>query len=267
MIDNHYIELMNRQLDGFASQSEQKKLRQYLSENQEANEFFASLERAVQELRNVPRMASPVGLKDSIMAKINERAFARGTSQGSSKNIIASLRERLLQRPTYLFLSGAVAATVIIAIASGLTGLNDAPSMSNVTGSLVNPSTGASLSVASCKLRVGSSLGDVTVSRVRHETTNEVVVTVHLNSAEAVHFMIRFNAADLAPVSLDGNTNDPVVANHADGSVAFSSAGQVSHTVTFSDISPEVSTLVVSLGNGVSEVEQVLTTGVHSGVR
>ena len=73
MIDNHYIELMNRQLDGFASQSEQKKLRQYLSENQEANEFFASLERAVQELRNVPRMASPVGLKDSIMAKINEQ--------------------------------------------------------------------------------------------------------------------------------------------------------------------------------------------------
>jgi hypothetical protein len=53
MIDERYIELINKELDGLNTESESKELEQFLSENDEALQYYDGLLHAASALKRV----------------------------------------------------------------------------------------------------------------------------------------------------------------------------------------------------------------------
>src|SRR5262249_23683932 len=75
MLPANLRELLSAAVDGELSAAERKTAQRLLRESPEARALYAQLKADAGRLKNLPRVAAPGDLADSVMAAINERAM------------------------------------------------------------------------------------------------------------------------------------------------------------------------------------------------
>jgi hypothetical protein len=139
MIDERTRELINRELDGCCSEEESRELEAFLSENEEALQYYDELLRAASALKRVEPAEPPSFLKTHILNSIQ----ALPHPERERMTLIPRIRELFRKSPTarysVVFASG-LALGILLLLVFGPWQQTDIPDVSKVSGSMVMPS-------------------------------------------------------------------------------------------------------------------------------
>ncbi len=136
MIDERYTELINKELDGLNTEAESKELEQFLSENDEALQYYDELLRAASALKRVEQVEPPSYLRAHILNSIRI-APASGISRFAwIERVLNVFRQRPFPRYAIIFASGLCVGAVVFIFGSS-TRQENAPDVSELTGSMI----------------------------------------------------------------------------------------------------------------------------------
>ena len=139
MIDERYMELINKELDGVNSEAESKELEQVLSENGEALQYYDELLRAASALKRVEQVEPPSFLKTHILNSIKALPVPVRSGFGWMNNMLDVFRRRPIARYALVFASGLCVGILVLVMAE-LWRQNEMPDASKLSGSMVLPS-------------------------------------------------------------------------------------------------------------------------------
>jgi|GEM_PF-3184780 len=137
MIDERYVELINKELDGFNTESESKELQQFLSENGEALQYYDELLRAASALKRVDQVEPPSFLKTHILNSIKSLPVPVRSGLGWMNTVLDLFRQRPSVRYGVVFASGLCIGILLFAIV-GPWRRDGMPLASKVSGSMVS---------------------------------------------------------------------------------------------------------------------------------
>lgn len=156
MIDPKHIELMNRVLDGAATEPERADLDRILTSSPEAHAHYDQLSRLVRRLDSVPMVDPPAELHPRVVSAVD----ASGARSHEEHGFVAWLRHAFAPlglRYGSIFGLGLAAGAIILAVFRP--GLPVNPSQ--VSGTLANPGSVGSMPVAVPEAGVSGSVAVV----------------------------------------------------------------------------------------------------------
>jgi hypothetical protein len=117
MIEKHYIELINGEIDGVNSSDESSELRRYLETNPEARQYFDDLTDIGRTVAEMTDLDPPRRLRQTILSCVAAR---RPVPRGES--LIGRIRERLMPqaqpRYAFAFVTGVLVGFLVFAVSS-----------------------------------------------------------------------------------------------------------------------------------------------------
>jgi hypothetical protein len=197
MIDNRYIELMNREIDSVNSPEESAALRAHLESNEEARRYYEELRGVARIFVEAGDVAPPKDLNREIMRSVAEHdAVLASSGAGRAR------RSPLLgifapgKRLAYSFAAGLALGLVILVIVLGAVSKQDRFDRSALYGALGDRrSMGPVVSTETIPLATDDVSGSIDVRYFG----SSVVVTLDLDSGRGIETTLR---ADTASVTL-----------------------------------------------------------------
>jgi len=135
MIDNHIIELINREVDGVASAEETARLRTLLSANPDARKLFDDMRSLADAMAEMLPVDPPRTLKPAIMRAIDSR-IARKRPAAGLASLLHSFRTLVFGKPGFVFAGGLAAGFLLFLITSNIIAPRSVDD-SELTGTLV----------------------------------------------------------------------------------------------------------------------------------
>jgi len=99
MIDENYIELMHKEIDGLIEPEERDELHEYITGNEEAKNLYSELLQTANLLKDVPVVSPPQNLKAQIMESID---WSRYREKARVPDLVSMLSNWFF-RPQYKF--------------------------------------------------------------------------------------------------------------------------------------------------------------------
>ena len=139
MIDERYVELINKELDGFNTESESKELQRFLSENDEALQYYDELRRAASALKRVEHVEPPSFLRTHILNSVKSLPVPVRSGFGWVNTVQDLFRRRASVKYGVVFATGLCIGILLFAIV-GPWRRDGMPPASKVSGSMVSRS-------------------------------------------------------------------------------------------------------------------------------
>ncbi|MCK4631820.1 MAG: hypothetical protein KAT79_01050 [candidate division Zixibacteria bacterium] len=114
MIEQKWIEIINRSFDGDLSPDEEQSLNEFLTGNPEANEYRQELEQMARTLGKAPEFDPPSDMKSRIIREIGHTA--KVPARKSSRGVIESIKDLVAPRIVYPFAVGLAAGVAVFAL-------------------------------------------------------------------------------------------------------------------------------------------------------
>ncbi|KPJ60903.1 MAG: hypothetical protein AMJ46_04215 [Latescibacteria bacterium DG_63] len=115
MIEEKYIELMHREIDGVCSEGESAQLRGYLKENPEASRYFEELSAIARMFNSVEELEPPAELRENIFSAVFGRA-RETRERESSASLFDVFRLTFNRKFAYAFTAGLVVGICLFAL-------------------------------------------------------------------------------------------------------------------------------------------------------
>ncbi|MCU0643870.1 MAG: hypothetical protein MUC94_06380 [bacterium] len=113
MIDEKYIELMNKEIDGVITKSEQERLHNYLSANSEAQKLYNDLRQTSELLSKIPRVEPSPNIKKYVMNSIDLNRYSKATKPGRLKALVSNLLIKPTPKLAYAFALGILVGILV----------------------------------------------------------------------------------------------------------------------------------------------------------
>jgi hypothetical protein len=115
MIDESYIELMHKEIDGLIEAEERNELHEYISGNEEAKNLYSELTQTANLLKDVPVVSPPQKLKAQIMESLDWSRYQEKTTRPDLVSILSNLFFRPQYKLAYVFAIGIVVGVFLYA--------------------------------------------------------------------------------------------------------------------------------------------------------
>ena len=135
MINKRVIELINKEVDGFASAEETARLKAVLRENPEARKLFDEISSLADAMAGVARADPPPTLQPSIMRALNNLETSKKRMAGLS-GLVQTIRSSVLRNPGFVFAGGLAVGLLIFVLSSNIF-ITRSVDESELTGTLV----------------------------------------------------------------------------------------------------------------------------------
>jgi hypothetical protein len=183
MIEEKYIELMNREIDGLLNQGESVELRRYLDRNPEANRYFDELHGVAQLLSQAEKLDPPIGLKREILSSLQAKERRHKTP------FFDGLRLRFKSKYAYTFAVGIIAGICLYAVFNQFSSGGENLDMDSLYGTIAFESVkGKPGSTVSVEI----DLLEVTGSAVFKYFDRAVVAQVKLRSDKEIEVLFEY---------------------------------------------------------------------------
>ncbi|MDP2886243.1 MAG: hypothetical protein Q8P51_14610 [Ignavibacteria bacterium] len=106
MMEERYVESMNKEIDGLNTPSESHDLQKYLNSTSEAKKFFDDLQRTVKALQGVEEKEPPSYLRNHILNSIKFEPTTRASQSGWIGQLAETFQSRSFRRYALVFVSG-----------------------------------------------------------------------------------------------------------------------------------------------------------------
>lgn len=258
MVDEYFIELMNRSVDERLSAEEQAELDRYLSAHPEAREYYKNLNRAVQAVTQIPTVDPPARLKRNIMDTVQSVRATTGRGQGILGAVRAMFGRRIVWRYAYAFSAGVICGFAVLAVVLQSPQSSRPLDPSQASGALVLADKADDLlPIDRAEFAVGSAAGTIQTKL----SNGLILLQIDIASVDEAMIEIFFDTADLSfagfwqPDHFRGNID------RIDSLVSLRHPGAGKHFLVFTDRTPAVSNLVLEIMSGSKSDREVLSTG------
>jgi hypothetical protein len=195
MVNDKYMELMNRSIDGLLSSDEQAELENYLKAHPEARQQYENLKRVSEVLKKTPGVKPPLDMKQNIMDNIRSREESIGEKRGFFEIIVNTFRNRLSWRYSYAFSAGILFGIVVMAVSMSITEAPTPLDPSQVSGTLMPAELPKDGSVLDSKeFSIGAVSGTLSI----RQSGNLVILETDIDSEEETSIRVFFDSADLS---------------------------------------------------------------------
>lgn len=188
MIDDKYIELMHREIDGQCSERERAELEAYLKENPEANRHYEELMAVARMLGSVEELEPPPELRESIFSAVFDRTGRREEKE-TSVSFVEALRLTFNRKFAYAFTAGLVVGICLFALLFRAVPSRVPGDLDHLYGTLATTERQAGLFTTD---PIDFSLPEVSGSLHIQHTSDAVVVTVKVSSESRVQIVFEY---------------------------------------------------------------------------
>jgi hypothetical protein len=229
MIDNRYIELMNKEIDGKNSSAESAALREYLESNTEARTYYAELCSVVEVFGEAGEVQPPTNLEQRILSSINERrALEEVRREKTSRlNNIFNPRKKL----GLAFAAGLAVGLVILLVIYRALPESSSLRMKDLYGTLAEREGARSVLSAE---PVDFNLPEVSGTASVKYLNRAFIATLELTSAREIEVAIS-SSEDAALENFNSRQCAPSVIQSVGGNITLRTTGRCGFTVTFRD--------------------------------
>jgi len=134
MIDKHYIELMNREIDGVATHTERADLRAYLNGNPEARAHYDELRSVDAAFKRAGSVEPPANFEETLIASVTEREVLCEARETLPARLVTLLTPR--RKLAYSFAAGLACGLIILGIILTASPVTDRLDVKNLYGAL-----------------------------------------------------------------------------------------------------------------------------------
>ena len=115
MIDEKYIELMHKEIDGIIEPHEMDQLEKYMSDNDEGRHYYEDLMQTANLLKDFPSVSPPKGLKKQIMESLDWSRYQRKTKRPDLFSILSNWFFQPQYKLAYAFATGLIVGVFLYA--------------------------------------------------------------------------------------------------------------------------------------------------------
>lgn len=222
MIDQEYIELIHKEVDGATTPEETSRLKAFMADNIEAGRLFAELSKLTKVLVDVGQVEPPAGMKKRILDSIQPAVKRVEPNRGPWVTIINAIHSR-----DVVGYACSLAAGVVIALAAAawfIPGMNE-PGLLNqnhLSGTILPGAIIGNLETVDTK---EYNLAGVSGSLTTRNTGSLVIADLVVVSAQPVEFEIGFDPATLGFVGLSHVEQSEFALRTGPGRIQLSSEG------------------------------------------
>ncbi|MDZ7291755.1 MAG: hypothetical protein ONB44_16085 [candidate division KSB1 bacterium] len=238
MIEEKYIELINREIDGVNSPQDTAKLRDYLAQNAEAKQLYDELVATANLLQAVE--PSP-NLKKRVMSSIRpdryavkERTFSWGSIRNVAQAFFGAPAPQL--KYAYAFAFGLMAGVCIYALLSSTSNQQASLDMRDLTGTMIwREATGKFE-------RADSATADLDIGHASilvQYAASSVIAELNINTSQEVKAQLEFEENDLgfSAISMLNKETIPALSVN-ENSVQLINRGNNNYVIAFKDKAP-----------------------------
>ena len=113
MLDKKYIDLINKEIDGFITQDEKDDLLNHLKENEEAQQYYSEMIRTDDLLSNVKNIYPSPNLKKRVLNSLDTELYKNVKKESFIKSIIPNKLFQPKLRLAFTFALGVVAGLLL----------------------------------------------------------------------------------------------------------------------------------------------------------
>jgi hypothetical protein len=220
MVDDRFIELVQRELDGVLSGSEEEELRRYLDSAGDARQYREELRAAVQHVAALPVVAPPPQLKSEILRAVRRRGAAQPIRSSLRTRLARAFESRVAFNYVYAFSAGVILGVALYGLVARLE--QPVPSASDVSGALL-PRAVTGTSVLTEELQIDT-LGMTALIRVR-EMDGMHLADLTLRSGSPVRAVVDFNAGALCLSGFSQTRQSPETIRVGDSRIEIGTTG------------------------------------------
>lgn len=225
MVDEKYIELINKEIDGANSAAVQAELQAYLVDHEEAQQLLSDLQKLALMLDRVPEVDPPEGLRSRILAASPMRQ--RNTKRQWHTRVAISRYFNLRPAWGYKIAGGFVLAILILVIVIFDKSILD---LSDLTGSLVSRDSQEGFRIAG-QLAIDSK--DVDGFIVVRISNAALSVDIDLIAPNSITFRVEFDSVAIGFAAFEPLADFTGDLDVGEGNLKLTSAGAIKTTMIF----------------------------------
>jgi len=204
MIEDKYIELINREIDGMNSPANSIKLQEYLNHNPDAQMLYNDFKEMSNILSHSSEIEPPSNLKKNILNAIPVNMYSVRTNKFSFSQILNLFYFSGKPRFAYVFSAGVLFGIMIVSIVFNIYFKNNSMGVNGLSGTIGPiPSTATFNKTENIDLKGENFVGDVALSC----SGDAVLLNLNLNSSKDLDVEINFNEKELRVMGFN-NTGD-----------------------------------------------------------
>ncbi len=194
MIEEKYLELINREIDHMISPRQSKKLRKYLKHNPDAQRYYADLLVISKEFSQVKIVEPPQNLKKNIVNALPVGKYTKYERQNVFQRYFETLLFGNKPRYAYVFSAGLITGIIVISLLFIILYKNNSVNIPDLYGAIGANST-AKVFHTSDELTIDeeSVKGDVRLSY----SDKEIFIDATIRTTQDVNVTLKFNENDV----------------------------------------------------------------------
>jgi len=231
MMEERYIELMNKEIDGLNTPSESRNLQTYLNSDSEAKNFFDDLQRTAKVLQGVEEKEPPSYLRNHILNSIKFAPTTGASQHGWIGQLAETFQSRSFRRYALVFASGLCVGILFFVFANPWR--KELTDTTKLSGSMALFPDLSHLQVVD-SVHVESEGIDGAFKTYRNE--GRIFVEIALQSAENVRIELNSDSAELVFGSVGRLAGTEGDVNVTQGKIIFTGVNSDRSIVTFSEV-------------------------------
>lgn len=259
MVDEKYIELMQKEIDGGISYFEKARLASYLKGSEEARELQKNLREIHRCLTEAPLVDAPKSLRDNVMRQVVPRPRPVINPVGSRPGVWESLVARFKLQPAIPFAVGvAMGVLALVPVISQNPG-GTTIDTSRLIGTLLSSDLDTKV-IDRKEISFGLVKGGVEVKAFE----GWILVDVALKSPDQISLVLDYDSDDIAFYGLTNMDRGSTFVESSDRELRLTHSGVRQYYLAFADNPGRVSEISLRLESGGESYEESILTG-HAG--
>jgi hypothetical protein len=189
MIEDRYIELMHKEIDGVCSEKERVELRAYLKESPEASRQYEQLVAIARMFSDIKELEPPPQLRENLLSAVFGK-FGERKEREPSLSLIEVFRLTFNRKFAYAFTAGLVVGICLFALLFRAVPSMVPGDLDHLYGTLATRERQADLFSAD---PIEFNLPEISGSLYIQHTSDKIVVTMNLSSESRVRIVFEYN--------------------------------------------------------------------------
>ncbi len=259
MIEQKYLDLIHKEIDGLSSENERAELRAYLANNPEAQDLHRDLTRISGILNKVHQVDPPPYLRTKILNSLPLSKYARKEKRSSLPSVVQSLVVGVNARYAYAVVAGVVLGILAYAVINRQFEATTSPDIPSLYGTMLSREASENLKTGEhVEISLEQAHGTVDIKY----SSEIVLVELKLESDQEIEMFIEFDDRDISFAGFRQLDSPRRTLSIEKSSLRVTNTGNHEYILVFTDLTESVSPMSLKIfSGGALRYEQTVSTG------
>jgi hypothetical protein len=246
MVDESYIELMHKEIDGLIDAEERDELHEYITGNEEAKNLYSELIQTANLLKDVPVVSPPQNLKTQIMESLDWSRYRKKARIPDLVSIVSNWFFRPQYRLAYAFAIGIAVGVSLYALFVSTTSMQEPPDNTDLYGTIGIQTSKDLKDLQHIPVEVNEINGGIHVRQFK----DLIVFDVNLKAKTALNLSLQYEPLSYKFRGFQHDDNNTVAFKEENNSVEISTSEDARYLVFFNKLNGKATPIDLRIQQG-----------------